>query len=101
MPARLLDPVHPGEVLAEDFLKPMELSQRELAQDISVPARRISELIHAKRRVDAEMALRLGRYFGTTARFWLNLQTAYDLDTEQDRLQDRLESEVRAFTPAH
>jgi len=101
MPARLLDPVHPGEVLAEDFLKPMALSHGELAKGLNVPSRRIHEILHSKRAIDAEMALRLGRYFGTTARFWLNLQAGYDLDVEQDRLKDRIESEVRAFPPSH
>ena len=99
MPAKLLEPIHPGEVLAEEFLAPMGLSQRQLAKDLSVPSRRIHDIIHAKRGVDAEMSLRLSRYFGTTARFWLNLQAAYDLDIESERLQGRLESEVRAHSP--
>jgi addiction module HigA family antidote len=89
-----LVPVHPGEVLMEEFLEPMELSQYRLAKDISVPPRRINEIVHGTRAVTADTALRLGRYFGTTARFWLNLQAQYDLDTEQDRLGDRLDTEV-------
>jgi addiction module HigA family antidote len=92
--AEKLAPVHPGEVLLEDFLEPLELSQYRLAKDISVPPRRINEIVHGKRAVTADTALRLGRYFGTTARFWLNLQAQYDLDTEQDRLGDRLDAEV-------
>jgi addiction module HigA family antidote len=86
--------VHPGEVLLEEFLKPMQLSQYRLAKEISVPARRINEIVHAKRAVTADTALRLARYFGTTPRFWLNLQTQHDLDSEADRLGDRLEREV-------
>jgi antitoxin HigA-1 len=89
-----LAPVHPGEVLMEEFLEPMGLSQYRLAKDISVPPRRINEIVHGKRAVTADTALRLGRYFGTTARFWLNLQAQYDLDTELDRLGDRLDAEV-------
>jgi len=92
--ATKLAPVHPGEVLMEEFLEPMGLSQYRVAKDISVPPRRINEIVHGKRAVTADTALRLGRYFGTTARFWLNLQAQYDLDTEQDRLGDRLDTEV-------
>ena len=94
MPAKKLPPVHPGEVLREEFLAPMEISQYRLAKDISVPARRINEIVHGKRSVTADTALRLSRYFGTSERFWLNLQTGYDLDIEKDRLGDRLEAEV-------
>lgn len=86
--------VHPGEILFNDFLEPLALSQYRLAKDMSVPPRRINEIVHGKRSVSADTALRLGRYFGTTARFWLNLQAQYDLDTEQDRLGDRLDAEV-------
>jgi antitoxin HigA-1 len=89
-----LAPVHPGEVLIEEFLEPMQLSQYRLAKDISVPPRRINEIVHGKRAVTADTALRLGRYFDTTPRFWLNLQAQYDLDTEADRLGDRLDHEV-------
>ena len=94
MPATKLPPVHPGEVLLEEFLAPMALSQYRLAKDISVPPRRINEIVHGKRSVSADTALRLARYFGTSERFWLNLQTGYDLEVERDRLGDRLESEV-------
>ncbi len=86
--------VHPGEVLLEEFLKPMELSQYRLAKDISVPPRRINEIVHGTRSVSADTALRLSRYFGLSERFWLNLQAQYDLDVERDRLGDRLEQEV-------
>ena len=94
MSAKKLAPVHPGEVLLEEFLKPMELSQYRLAKDTSVPPRRINEIVHGKRGVSADTALRLARYFGTSERFWLNLQAQYDLDVERDRLGDRLEREV-------
>jgi addiction module HigA family antidote len=94
MPAKKLPPVHPGEVLLEEFLEPMEISQYRLAKDISVPPRRINEIVHRKRSVTADTALRLSRYFGTSERFWLNLQAGYDLEVEKDRLGDRLESEV-------
>ncbi len=89
-----LSPVHPGEVLLEEFLKPLELSQYRLAKDISVPPRRINEIVHGTRAVSANTALRLSRYFGLSERFWLNLQAQYDLDVERDRLGDRLEREV-------
>ena len=94
MPARKLPPVHPGEVLREEFLTPLEISQYRLAKDISVPPRRINEIVHGKRGISADTALRLSRYFGTSERFWLNLQTGYDLGVERDRLGDRLETEV-------
>jgi addiction module HigA family antidote len=89
-----LAPVHPGEVLLEEFLEPMGISQYRLAKDLSVPPRRINEIVHRTRAISADTALRLGRYFGTTERFWLNLQAQYDLDVERDRLGDRLEREV-------
>ncbi|HEY0152967.1 MAG TPA: HigA family addiction module antitoxin [Longimicrobium sp.] len=89
-----LTPIHPGEVLLEDFLLPMELSQYRLAKDISVPPRRINEIVLGKRSITADTALRLGRYFSTTERFWLNLQARYDLEVERDRLGSRLAHEV-------
>ena len=92
--AKRLAPVHPGEVLLEEFLEPMELSQYRLAKDIHVPARRINEIVHGTRGISADTALRLARYFGTSERFWLNLQAQYDLDTEKDRGGDRIEREV-------
>lgn len=87
-------PIHPGEILLEEFLEPMGLSQYRVAKDTSVPPRRINEIVHGKRAITADTALRLGRYFGTSEIFWLNLQTRYDLETERDRLGDRLEREV-------
>lgn len=95
-----LPPVHPGEVLLEEFLKPMSITQYRLAKDISVPPRRVNEIVLHKRGITADTALRLGRYFGTSEQFWLNLQTEYDLDVERDRLGDRLESEVVEFRPS-
>ena len=95
-----LAPIHPGEILLEEFLKPMKLSQYRLAKDISVPARRINEIVHGKRSISPDTALRLSRYFGLSERFWLNLQTRYDLEMEKDRLQGRLEEEVRVYAAA-
>jgi addiction module HigA family antidote len=94
MATSVLAPIHPGEVLLEEFLEPMEISQYRLAKDISVSPRRINEIVHGKRSVTADTALRFARYFGTSDRFWLNLQTSYDLDVERDKLGDRLEVEV-------
>ena len=95
-----LAPIHPGEVLLEEFLKPMALSQNRLAIDIGVPARRINEIVLGKRRVSADTALRLGRYFEMSPQFWLGLQMDYDLDVEQDKLGTRLEQEVRPYVMA-
>ena len=95
--ARKLAPIHPGEVLLEEFLKPMGISQYHLAKDISVPPRRINEIVLGKRTVTADTALRLSRYLGTSERFWLNLQTRYDLEVEKDRLGRRLTREVRVL----
>ncbi len=97
MPQRKLPPVHPGEILFEEFLRPLGLSQYRLAKDVSVPARRINQLVHGTRAVTADTALRLARYFGTSARFWLNLQARYDLEIERDRLGPRLQREVRVL----
>lgn len=94
MAMKKLAPVHPGEVLFEEFLGPLGISQYRLAKDISVPPRRINEIVHRTRSISANTALRLGRYFGTSKRFWLNLQGQYDLDMERDRLGDWLEREV-------
>lgn len=90
-----IPPVHPGEILFEEFLKPMEISQNRLALDMRVPPRRINEIVHGKRRITADTALRLGRYFGMSAGFWLGLQMDYDLDIEEDKLGERLGEEVR------
>jgi addiction module HigA family antidote len=95
-----LAPVHPGEVLFEEFLVPLELTQYRLAKSLTVPARRINEIVHGTRGVSADTALRLARFFGTSDRFWLNLQVAYDLDVERDRLGARLQREVPVFQQA-
>ncbi|MEX2230318.1 MAG: HigA family addiction module antitoxin [Dehalococcoidia bacterium] len=94
MTSTKIAPIHPGEVLLGEFLDPMEISQYRLAKDISVPPRRINEIVHGKRGISADTALRLARYFGMSERFWLNLQTHYDLEVEKDRLGDRLDREV-------
>jgi len=100
MASRKLHPIHPGEVLAEDFLEPLGLSQYRLAHDISVPPRRINEIVHGDRAISADTALRLARFFGTSDRFWLNLQTRYDLEIERDHLGSRLAKEVRVLARA-
>ena len=89
-----LDPIHPGEILLEEFMGPLGLSQYRVAKDIGVHPRRINEIVHGKRSMTADTALRLSRYFGTSERFWLNLQARYDLEVEKDRLGDRLNQEV-------
>lgn len=99
MASKKLDPIHPGEILLEEFLIPMDISQYRLAKDISVPARRINEIVHGKRGVSANTALRLERYFGLSEGFWLRLQARYDLEVEKDRLEDRLDNEVRIYSP--
>ncbi len=95
MSKRDFGPIHPGEILLEEFLRPMEISQYHLARDISVPQRRISEITQGKRSITADTALRLGRYFGMEAQFWLNLQSRFDLLRAEDKLNTRLDSEVR------
>jgi addiction module HigA family antidote len=95
-----LPPIHPGEILLEEFLKPLEITQYRLAKDINVPARRINEIVLGKRAISADTALRLSRYFGLSERFWINLQTRYDLEKEKDKLQDRLEKEVLVYAAA-
>lgn len=95
-----LHPIHPGEVLQEEFLKPMGLSQNRLALNIGVPARRINEIVLAKRGISADTALRLARFFGTSAEFWLGLQAQYDLDVTTEELGERLEREVRVYATA-
>jgi addiction module HigA family antidote len=97
MTTRKLPPIHPGEVLLNDFLEPLGLSQYRVAQDTSVPPRRINEIVHGNRSITADTALRLARYFGTSERFWLNLQARYDLEVERDRLGNRLAAEVRVL----
>ena len=100
MSAKKLPPIHPGEILLEEFLKPMDISQYRLAKAVSVPARRINEIVHGKRSVTANTALRLSMFFGMSDRFWLNLQTRYDLEVEKDRLGSRLKSEVELYKVA-
>ncbi len=95
MTAKPIEPIHPGEILSEEFLKPLNISQYRVAKDISVPARRINEIVHGKRSITADTALRLSRYFGLSERFWLNLQARYDLETEKEKLKGRIEEEVR------
>jgi antitoxin HigA-1 len=87
----VMAPVHPGEILQEEFLTPLAVSQYRLAKEIGVPARRINEIVHGQRRISADTALRLARFFGTSERFWINLQARYDLEVEKDRLGDALE----------
>jgi addiction module HigA family antidote len=93
-------PVHPGEVLLEEFLNPMGISQYRLAREISVPPRRINEIVHGNRAVTADTALRLSRYFGMSDHFWLNLQVRYDLEVERERLKGRLTREVAVLKKA-
>ena len=101
MSPRKLSPIHPGEVLLEEFLVPMKISQYRLAKDIGVPPRRINEVVRGQRSITADTALRLARYFRTTERFWLNLQTRYDLEIVKDRLGNRLDHEVTALAAQH
>jgi addiction module HigA family antidote len=100
MAHRKLPPVHPGEILLEEFLSPLGVSQYRLAKDTSVPPRRINEIVRGSRSISADTALRLARYFGTSERFWLNLQARYDLEVEKDRLGDRLRREVKVLVAA-
>jgi addiction module HigA family antidote len=98
MKEKKLPPIHPGEILIEEFLKPMGISQYRLAKDISVPPRRINEIVHGKRAITADTALRLGRFFKMSPQFWLNLQTRYDLEVTEDLLADRLVKEVHVLS---
>ena len=97
MSNKLLPSIHPGEILLEEFLKPMDVSQYRLAKSTSVPPRRINEIVHGKRAITADTALRLSRFFGMSDRFWINLQTRYDLEIEKDRLGSRLVNEVETL----
>jgi antitoxin HigA-1 len=98
--AKKLPPIHPGEILLEEFLRPMGISQYRLARSISVPPRRINEIVHGKRNMTADTALRLSCFFGTSERFWLNLQLSHDLEMEKDRLGDRLATEIVEYAHA-
>ena len=97
MKNKKLPPIHPGEILMEEFLQPMGITQYRLAKDISVPPRRINEIVHGKRSITADTALRLGRFFSMSPQFWLNLQTRYDLEVTEDFLEGRLDEEVHAL----
>ncbi len=97
MRKKMLAPIHPGEILMEEFLKPLGISQYKLAKDIHVPARRINEIVHGKRSITADTALRFSRYFNLSERFWLNLQARYDLEVEKDKLNDRIKTEVKVL----
>jgi len=97
MKTKKMKPLHPGEILLEEFLKPMELSQNRVALDIKVPARRINEIVLGKRRITADTALRLAKYFNMSPQFWLGLQMDYDLDIAEDELSDQLEREVHVY----
>ncbi len=99
MKEKVMNLIHPGEILLEEFLKPLGISQYRLARDISVPPRRINEIVLGKRAVSADTALRLSRYFGLTERFWLNLQSRYDLECEKEALGGRIEREVKVLEP--
>ena len=93
-----IPPIHPGEILKEEFLEPLEISQYRLAKDINVPPRRINEIVHGTRAVTADTALRLGRFFGVAPQFWINLQAHYDLEMEKDRIGDLLEKDVKVYS---
>ena len=100
MASKKIPPIQPGEILLEEFLNPMGISQNRLALDIGVPARRINEIVLGKRRITADTALRLGKYFGMTPQFWLGLQMDYDLDVAEDKLEKRLDREVHVYRDA-
>ena len=100
MTANKISPIHPGEILKEEFLDEIGISQYKLAKDINVSARRINEIVHCKRSITADTALRLGRYFGMSPQFWINLQAHYDLEVQMDKLGSKLESEVKVYARA-
>lgn len=100
MSNKKMPPIHPGEILKEEFLDEMGITQYKLAKDINVPARRINEIVHQKRAISADTALRLGRYFGMSPQFWINLQSHYDLEVQIDKLGSRLDTEVKVLTSA-
>ena len=94
---KLLPPIHPGEILLEEFLKPLDISQYRLAKDMNVPARRINEIVHGKRAITADTALRLGKFFNMSPQFWMNLQTRYELEKAEDRLRKTLDKEIQTY----
>ncbi len=98
MEKKIMPPIHPGEILMKEFLEPMGITQYRLAKDINVAPRRVNEIVHGKRAITADTALRLSRYFGTSERFWMNLQTRFDMELQKDVLGDRLEKEVIAYS---
>ena len=98
--AKKLEPIHPGEVLSEEFLIPLEITQYRLAKDINVPARRINEIVLGKRAISADTALRLSKYFGNSAEFWLNLQARYDLEVQKEAIASELKKQVKIFKQA-
>lgn len=100
MRQKRIPPIHPGEILLEEFLKPMNISQYKLAKDINVPARRINEIVHRRRGITANTALRLGHYIGMSPQFWINLQTHYDLEVESDKIADSLKREIEVYEGA-
>jgi len=100
MTQKMMNPIHPGEILLEEFLNPLGLSQYRVAKEINVPARRINEIVHGKRSISVDTALRLSRFFGTSERFWLNLQLRYDIEVEKEKLADVLERDISEFQPA-
>ncbi len=100
MAGKRYPPIHPGEVLLEEFLRPLGVTQYRLAKDVSVPPRRVNEIVLGRRAITADSALRFARYFGTTEQFWLNLQARYDLEMQRDRLGDRLKKEVTVLRRA-
>ena len=98
MDKREFPPIHPGEILLEDFLKPMNLSQYSIARSLAVPPRRINEIVHGKRAITADTALRLARFFNMEAQFWMNLQNRYDLEVAREKLSDKIEQEVSVYS---
>jgi antitoxin HigA-1 len=100
MATKKLPPIHPGEILQTEFLEPFGISQYRLAKEVGVPPRRVNEIVHGQRAITANTALRLARYFGVSERFWINLQSAYDLEVERDRLGDLLQREVSVLSDA-
>ncbi len=100
MKNKKIKPIHPGEILLEEFLLPMGITQYKIAKDINVPARRINEIVHGIRSISVDTALRLGRFFNMSPQFWTNLQTHYDLETAMDKLGDKLDNEVKVYSKA-
>lgn len=100
MKKRDFSPIHPGEILVTEFLEPLGISQYRLAKDIGVTPRRINEIVHGRRAISADTALRLSQFFGMEAQFWMNLQSRYDMEVTREQLQDKIKKEVRPFTRA-